>query len=332
MTKHVTILVPRANAILSSVVGPYKIFSAVNDFYTQSGQSTSPMFKIDLVGIHKESILYDGAFSIHCTAMLEDIEKTDLIIIPAVLPHNVIQDVEANYDFIPWIRQQRLVHNAEIASLCMGAFFLAETGLVDGKQCATHWAGIELFKQRYPHIDVKPEKIVTDQEGIYSSGGAYSFLNLIVHLVQKYCGKEVAIYISKLFEIDIDRDNQNQFAIFMGQKEHSDTTIQEAQTYIEEHIDKKISVDALSEQLAVSRRNFIRRFKKATGNTPLEYIQRVKIEVAKNALESSPKTINEVMYSIGYSDTKAFRNLFKRHTGLTPVAYKQKYNRELVSY
>ncbi|MBC3759463.1 helix-turn-helix domain-containing protein [Hyunsoonleella sp. SJ7] len=332
MTKHVTILVPRANAILSSVVGPYKIFSAVNDFYTQSGRSTSPMFKIDLVGIHKESILYDGAFSIHSTATPEDIEKTDLIIIPAVLPQSVIQDVEANYDFIPWIQQQRLVHNAEIASLCMGAFFLAETGLVDGKQCATHWAGIELFKQRYPHIDVKPEKIVTDQEGIYSSGGAYSFLNLIVHLVQKYCGKEVAIYISKLFEIDIDRDNQNQFAIFMGQKEHSDTTIKEAQTYIEEHIDKKISVDALSEQLAVSRRNFIRRFKKATGNTPLEYIQRVKIEVAKNALESSPKTINEVMFSIGYSDTKAFRNLFKRHTGLTPVAYKQKYNRELVSY
>ncbi|MEW4925092.1 helix-turn-helix domain-containing protein [Algibacter sp. 2305UL17-15] len=330
--KHISILVPKANVVLSSVVGPYKIFKSVNDFYLQSGKSEQPFFDINLVGIDKDTVLYDGAFSIHCTAILDDIDKTDLIIIPAVLPHCVLQEVEASYGFIPWIQQQRLVHNAEVASLCFGAFFLAETGLVDHKQCATHWAGIELFKQRYPHIDVKPEKIVTDQDGIYSSGGAYSFLNLILHLIQKYCGREVAIYVSKMFEIEIDRDNQNQFAIFNGQKEHPDTLIQKAQLFIERNVAEKISVEELSGTLAISSRNFIRRFKKATTNTPLEYIQRVKIEAAKNALESSPKTINEVMFSIGYSDTKAFRNLFKRYTGLTPVAYKQKYNRELVSY
>ncbi|WP_298238488.1 helix-turn-helix domain-containing protein [uncultured Algibacter sp.] len=330
--KHVSILVPKANAILSSIVGPYKIFSSVNHFFLQSGKSDAPLFDINLVGIDEKTVLYDGAFSIHCTATIEQIEKTDLIIIPAVLPQFVLQELEVNYDFVAWIKKQRLLHNAEIASLCMGAFLLAETGLVNHKQCTTHWAGIELFKQRYPQINIKPEKIITDEEGIYSSGGAYSFLNLMVHLVQKYCGKEVAIYVSKMFEIEIDRDNQNQFAIFKSQKEHSDTSIKKAQTYIEAHISDKISIEELSKKLAISSRNFIRRFKKATGNTPLEYIQRVKIETAKQELESSQKTINEIMFAIGYSDTKAFRGLFKRYTGLTPVAYKQKYNRELVSY
>ncbi len=330
--KHVSIIVPKSNVVLSSVVGPYKVFSSVNAFLLESGKSETPFFNIDLVGIDKTTVLYDGAFSINCTATINDINKTDLIIIPAAIPQHVLQELEINYAFVPWIKQQRLLHNTEIASLCFGAFLLAETGLVDHKQCTTHWAGIELFKQRYPQIDVKPEKIVTDEEGIYSSGGAYSFLNLLIHLVQKYCGKEAAIYVSKMFEIEIDRDNQNQFAIFKSQKNHPDALVREAQIYIENHTTEKISVEELSKKLAISNRNFIRRFKKATGNTPLEYIQRVKVETAKHALESSLQTINEVMFSIGYSDTKAFRNLFKRYTGLTPASYKQKYNRELTTY
>ncbi len=330
--KHVSILVPKSNVVLSSVVGPYKVFSNVNAFLLESGKSETPFFNIDLVGIDKTTVLYDGAFSINSTATINDIDKTDLIVIPAAIPQHVLQELEINYAFVPWMKQQRLLHNTEIASLCFGAFLLAETGLVDHKQCTTHWAGIELFKQRYPQIDVKPEKIVTDEEGIYSSGGAYSFLNLLIHLVQKYCGKEAAIYASKMFEIEIDRDNQNQFAIFKSQKNHPDALVREAQIYIENHTTEKISVEELSKKLAISNRNFIRRFKKATGNTPLEYIQRVKVETAKHALESSLQTINEVMFSIGYSDTKAFRNLFKRYTGLTPATYKQKYNRELTTY
>ncbi|GAA3616631.1 helix-turn-helix domain-containing protein [Flavivirga amylovorans] len=330
--KHVSILVPKSNTILSSVVGPYKIFKSVNDFILQSGKSEQPFFDINLVGLDKNTVLYDGAFSVHCDATIHDIVKTDLIIISAVRPEWITDGIKTNYEFIPWIKKQRNKHHAEVASLCLGAFLLAETGLLDHKQCTTHWAGIELFRQMYPKIDVLPEKIVTDQEGIYSSGGAYSFLNLIIHLVHKYCGQEVAVYVSKLFEIDISRDNQNQFAIFRGQKDHTDTLIQKAQLFIENNVTEKVSVEQLSGMLAVSQRNFIRRFKKATANTPLEYIQRVKVEAAKNALESTQNTINEVMFSVGYSDTKAFRGLFKRFTGLTPIAYKNKYNRELVSF
>jgi transcriptional regulator GlxA family with amidase domain len=204
---------------------------------------------------------------------------------------------------------------------------LAETGLLDGKACSTHWAAADEFKKRYPQINLTGEKIITEDNGIYSSGGAYSFLNLLVHLVEKYAGRETAIWCCKMFEIDFDRKDQNTFAIFNGQKDHSDEPIKNAQLYIENNFGEKISVEDLAKMFAISRRNFVRRFKKATTNTPIEYIQRVKIEAAKKSLESSTNNVQEVMYIVGYNDNKAFRTVFRKHTGLTPIDYRNKYNR-----
>ncbi|WP_420603459.1 GlxA family transcriptional regulator [Flagellimonas sp.] len=330
--KHVSILVPKGNAILSNVVGPFKVLMAVNQFLKQTGARDDNFFDIHLVGLEHDYSLYDGLFSIHCNSTITDIEKTDLVLIPALRPDKLDEDLEQNKDFIPWILHQRNVHNAEVASMCMGAFVLAQTGLIDGKQCATHWAGMELFKKMFPKVHLVSNKIVTEEDGIYSSGGAFSFLNLMLHLVEKYCGRGTAIYISKFFEIDMDRVDQNQFAIFQGQKDHDDTAIKEAQKYIESNVKDKISVEQLAKKYAISSRNFVRRFKKATQNTPLEYIQRVKIEAAKRTLESTEQNVNEVMYQVGYADQKAFRTVFKKYAGLSPVAYKSKYNRSRVNF
>ncbi|WP_411029431.1 GlxA family transcriptional regulator [Spongiimicrobium sp. 3-5] len=330
--KHVSILVPKGKSVLSSIVGPYKIFKAANKFLINTGKETQDFFDVHLVGIEKDSVLYDGAFSIHCDSVLEDIERTDLIIIPGFKPEKLPEQIQKNYDFIPWIKHQRKMHNTEVASLCLGAFVLAETGLVDGRQCATHWAGTDILKKMHPKISVVSSKVVTDEDGVYTSGGAYSFLNLVLHLIEKYCGRDTAIFISKFFEIEIDRENQNQFAIFQGQKDHEDDTIKMAQIFIEGNVEKRISVEKLAEKYAISRRNFVRRFKKATQNTPLEYIQRVKMEAAKKSLESTQNNVAEVMFGVGYSDQKAFRTVFKKHAGLSPIAYKSKYNRGLVDF
>ncbi len=330
--KHVSILVPKGNAILSNVVGPFKILMAANQFLKQTGAREDDFFDIHLVGLENDYPLYDGLFSIHCKSTIGDIEKTDLILIPALRPDKLDDDLEQNKDFIPWILHQRNVHNAEVASMCMGAFVLAQTGLIDGKQCATHWAGMELFKKMFPKVHLVSNKIVTDEDGIYSSGGAFSFLNLMLHLIEKYCGRATAIYLSKFFEIDMDRVDQNQFAIFQGQKDHDDSAIKEAQKYIESNVKDKISVEKLAKKYAISSRNFVRRFKKATQNTPLEYIQRVKIEAAKRSLESTEQNVNEVMYQVGYADQKAFRTVFKKYAGISPVAYKSKYNRSRVNF
>ena len=235
--------------------------------------------------------------------------------------------MENNEVFVPWIIQQ-YQKGAEVASFCIGSFFLAATGLLDGKQCATHWTAANSFRTIFPNVNLVDDRIMTEEDGIYTSGGAYSFLNLLVYIIEKYAGREIAVLVSKMFMIDIDRISQSPFIIFKGQKTHDDEPIKQAQEYIENNFEEKITVDQLASMFALGRRNMERRFKKATANTVTEYIQRVKIEAAKKTLETGRKNINEVMYDVGYSDTKAFRTIFKRITGLSPINYRNKYNKE----
>jgi transcriptional regulator GlxA family with amidase domain len=254
------------------------------------------------------------------------ITKTHLIIIPS-LNHNYQKSVKNNQLLIDWIEQQ-YKNGAEIASICTGAFLLAASGLLDGKTCSTHWAAAANFQKMFPKVKLQTDLLITDENGIYTNGGAYSFLNLMIYLVEKYFDRPTAIFCSKVFQIEMDRQSQSAFTIFTGQKQHGDEMVKKAQTYIESKLDEKISMEQLSSRLAVGRRNFDRRFIKATGNTPLEYAQRVKIESAKKFLETSRKTINEVMYEVGYSDVKAFREVFRKITGMSPLEYRARYNKE----
>ena len=324
--KHVSILIPKGDFILSSALGAYKVFNCANNYLMSVGKYNHPFFTIDLVGLSDETQLYNGLFSVKPNKLISDVEKTDVIIVATILG-DFDKSIELNREFIPWIKKQYSQNQAEIASLCTGAFLLAETGLIDGKSCSTHWANAGDFAKRYPKINVVPSEIIVEDCGIYSSGGAYSFLNLMVYLVEKYTGKEAAIWVSKFLEIDYNRVNQDQFYIFNGQKEHNDDEIMNAQNFIEENYSKKLMIEDLANRFAISTRNFIRRFKKATNNTPIEYIQRVKVEAAKEQLETTDCTINEIMFNVGYLDAKSFRNLFRKYTGMLPLDYKLKYSR-----
>jgi len=214
--------------------------------------------------------------------------------------------------------------------MCTGAFLLAATGLLDGKSCSTHWVVADNFRIRFPKVNLKPDQLITDENGIYTNGGAYSFLNLLLYLIEKNFDRQTAIYCSKVFQIEMDRHSQSSFIIFKGQKLHSDEMIKEAQSYLENNLSQKIAIEDLSARFAVGRRNFDRRFIKATGNTPIEYLQRAKIESAKRAFETGQKTINEVMYEVGYTDAKAFREVFRKLTGISPLEYRNRYNKNLM--
>jgi len=322
--KHLTILVPEGKNNLSSIVGPYKIFTRANEFWKAAGKKE--LFKIELAGVSKEVEFYNGLFAVRPNTIISAIPKTDLVIIPS-LNHNYEKALKGNKLMIEWIEEQ-YKNGAEIASICTGAFMLAATGLLDGKRCSTHWAVAENFTIMFPKVNLQTDQLITDEDGIYTNGGAYSFLNLMIYLVEKYYDRQTAIYCSKVFQIEMDRNSQSSFAIFTGQKLHGDEIVKKAQMYIESKPDEKISVEDLSSRFAVGRRTFDRRFIKATGNTPLEYAQRVKIESAKKALETSRKTINEIMYAVGYSDVKAFREVFRKITGMSPLDYKHRYNKE----
>jgi len=321
--KHVSILIPRGNASLTNIEGTHQLLSEVNGMLVMQGKK--PLFDIHLVGLSDESTQRNGLFTIKPDQKARDVQKTDLIIIPAFFDDQQVA-MEANREFLPWIVQQ-YEGGAEVASFCLGAFFLAQTGLLEGKQCATHWRFANEFRAMFPKANLVDGKIMTEDEGIYTSGGAYSYLNLLVYLVEKHAGREIAIITAKSFMIDIDRNSQSPFIIFQGQKAHEDEEIKKAQEFIETNFEDKISVDQLADMFAIGRRSFERRFKKATCNTVAEYIQRVKVEAAKKRFETSRKNINEVMYDVGYSDIKTFRTTFRRVTGLSPVEYRNKYNK-----
>jgi transcriptional regulator GlxA family with amidase domain len=324
--KNVSILVPET-AVIEAVADPHYMFKAVNQFLQVAGKE--PLFNVQLVGLSKEIKLDNCVFSVHTDALLKDVKKTDLIFIPAV-SGNMEKAIELNKGLLPWIVEQ-YNNGSEVASLCVGAFLLAATGLLNGKKCSTHWNMTNDFRTMFPEVELVDGSIITEEQGIYSSGGATSYWNLLLYLVEKYTDRDTAILASKYFAIDIDRDSQSSFMMFQGQKEHEDAEIITTQEFIENNYQEKITVDELAEMVAVGRRSFERRFKKATNNTVVEYIQRVKIEAAKRKFESSLKNINQVMYDVGYTDTKAFRTVFKKITGLTPVEYRNKYNKPAVS-
>lgn len=318
----VTILVPDGEVNLNSVAGAHEILSRANDYWQKLGNRSK--LQIRIAGFVSESKINKGYFSIHPDD-ISTIKKTDLLIIPSIFG-DYSKAVKKNEALIDWIRQQ-YKGGAEIASMCSGAFLLAATGLMDGRTCSTHWNAASAFRQMYPDVKIAEDKIITDENGIYTNGGGYSFLNLMLYLVEKLFDGAVAIYCSKIFQIDIERTTQSAFTIFHIQKGHGDELINKAQTYIEDNIDAKISFEKLASKLAISRRNFDRRFIKATGNTPVEYLQRVKVEAAKKELERGRKTVFEIMSDVGYADDKAFREVFKKVTGLSPMDYRNKYSK-----
>ena len=326
--KHISVLVPSGTSIVDTIIAPYNLLRMANSHQRRLHRANEDSYRIDLVGLTKDPVQYQGLFSIQPTATIHEIPKTDLIIVSPI-SGNLAKEIDNNMEFVHWMRKQRIEHNAELASLCKGAFLLAETGLLNGKSCATHWTAHDEFRKRYPAVKLQPEKIICEDNGIFSSGGAYSILNFTLYLIERYFGRETAIWCSKISEIEFDRISQNEFIIFSGQKDHSDEPIKTAQAYIENHYDQKLNISDIADRVNLNGRSFLRRFKKATANTPLEYIQRVKIEAAKKKLETSTDTILEIMYAIGYNDDKAFRSVFKKYAGLSPKQYRLKYNREM---
>jgi transcriptional regulator GlxA family with amidase domain len=310
-------------AVLSAISGPLDILIGTNRFLQSKDQPAA--FRVELVSEKPGNIRLHQPAEFICHKMLTEVSHTDLIIAPAFNgpPQEILQK---NRALVEWIKIMRH-RGSEVASLCYGSYFLGEAGLLDGKNCTSHWLTIGDMQHRYPKAGVLPDVVITDEDGIYTSGGAFSSLNLVLYLVEKFCGRETGIQISKMFSIDMDRVSQAHFSVFTGQHGHNDNDVLKAQNYIEQNYQNPLTVEEVAEISNMSKRNFIRRFKKATQNTPLEYIQRVKIEAAKKALEKGGENISSLIYNVGYNDAKTFRNVFKRFTGLTPRDYRNKYSR-----
>ncbi|MCP9748911.1 GlxA family transcriptional regulator [Lacihabitans sp. CS3-21] len=326
--KHLSILVPDEQTNMSTIaciVGANQVFSEANNYLARKDEKA--IFKIELVGATKSDFLNNNLISIKHQVAISEIDRTDLILIPASLIRSYDTASKNNKLLIDWVAKH-YKQGAEIASMCAGSFMLASSGILDGKTCSTHWALSENFRELFPNVNLQTDQLITDENGIYTNGGAYSFLHLLMYLVEKFYDRQIAIHCAKYFQIDLDRNLQAEFSIFNGHKKHNDEAILMAQKILEENYKDKISFEKLSFDLNIGRRNFDRRFIKATGFTPLDYLQRVKTEAAKKMFETTRKTVNEIMYEVGYNDAKAFRDVFSRVTGRSPLEYKSKYNKE----
>lgn len=318
-----------AEAVLSSAIAPLDVFTRTNSILVAQGQPAA--FDVHLLTLNHAAALADNLAFVQHT-QLSDFPPAPLghdqclIIIPAFLG-NWDEVCADNTALIHWLKQQ-YQHGSEIASLCKGSYFLAAAGLLDGKPCTSHWAVAEDLQQRYPAIQLQPDAVITDQNGVYTGGGAFSSLNLIVYLIEKFCGHTLGILVAKHFSIQRDHVSQAHFAMFNGLTRHNDQPIRSAQDYIQSNWQKPLTIDAIAEQVNMSKRNFIRRFKQAVNLTPAEYIQRVKIEAAKKSLETGRASISDIIYTLGYNDIKTFRDTFKRITGITPQDYRKKYAHE----
>lgn len=314
--KKIVIVIPKADVILSSITGSLKLFQAAIDF---DNTDTT----IILAGAKKKYTAFEGLFSIHTHTHFLDIDDADLIIIPSV-KSDLAAAIKENTALLKWLRIQHK-KGSYIASLCAGSFLLGGAGLLDKKRCTTHWLFSKQFKQMFPKAQYCKHNVITEDNRIFTSGGAFTFLNLIVYLIERFYGKEVAQWIIGVYQIDYTRNSQNPFVLLSTQKNHTNNFIKEAQKFIELNYMKKLSNAEIAEYCKLSERTLIRRFKENSGNTPNEYLQRVRIEKAKELLSGSNKSISEIQFHVGYNDPKTFRRIFLRYTTLTPGAYRKRY-------
>jgi transcriptional regulator GlxA family with amidase domain len=318
--KHITILALEGT-IASTVTGPADIFSLAGVLWNRiRGVRPEPNFKVVIASVEGGPVTSVNGVVIQPHLSTGDVKKTDLILISA---EDLAALDAASRKTTPWLLKHH-ESGATLASVCTGAFLLAETGLLNGKRATTHWGFAELFRKRYPQVDLRPESLITDEGSLLCGGGAFSYFDLSLYLVERYCGFEIAAQCGKSLLLDLGRTSQVPYAIFEYQKHHCDEQVLAAQTFIEKNYSSEMNVDGLADEVGMSPRNFKRRFRKATGDSPLAYLQRYRVEAAKRLLENTPLSIAEVCYRVGYEDLGFFRRIFKRHVGINPFEYRQR--------
>src|SRR2546428_1163918 len=308
----------------STAVGPLEVFRHAGSLWNYlTGTPQAPRFRVTTASVDGGAVLCDGPIHIKPDVALKAVRKTDLIFIPTT-GLGIDDVVERNAPVVPWMRRWHK-RGAAIASVCSGVGLVAATGMLDGKRATTHWGLAERFREKYPNVKWMPELMVTEDRGFYCGGGVNAALDLSLYLVEKFCGHEIAVQTSKALLIETPRAWQSGFAIVPLKTDHNDDNISHAQEWLHQNFDKTFPLEAPARRVGMSLRNFVRRFKQATGDSPLMYLQKLRIAAAKRLLESDHRTVQEISEAVGYQDVAFFRNLFQRHTGVSPSAYRQRF-------
>lgn len=308
----------------STATGPMEVFRHAGYLWNLfTGTQRTPRFRVTTASADGQPVKCDGGIQIHPSTSLQDVGETDLIFVPAAWLSK--DGVELNAPIVRWLKQRRN-HGVAFASVCSGVGLVAAAGLLDGKRATTHWGLAERFQEIYPRVNWMPELMVTEDRGFYCGGGVNASLDLSIYLVERFCGHEIAMQTAKALLIETPRAWQWGFAIVPLKADHKDDAISRAQEWMHENFAKTFSLEDQARRIGMSVRNFVRRFRQATGDSPLLYLQKLRIAAAKRMLESNHRRMQEISDAVGYQDVVFFRTLFERHTGVSPTAYRARFD------
>lgn len=302
----------------SMITGVADILSFANT------QRSKTLFEVDIITPDGAPVLSFNKFPIAANKSFKTKTVYDLVYIPGFLA-DVNQVLQQEKNSIEWLKKQ-FKNGAKIAAACNGNFLLAETGILKNKRATTHWSLINEFRQRYRDVLLQPEKIIIDEGNILSAAGVTACINLSIYLVYRFGSPELASLCSKVFLVDSGRRIQTPYENYTLPKKHGDDSILQTQEWLERNFKEPISLDAIAQICNLGKRTLIRRFKRATGDTPLVYLQRLRIENAKRLLEATGSTFSEITWQVGYEDVSSFQRLFKGETGLSPKEYRTKFS------
>ncbi len=319
--KNIALVLPE-DYKLSSVATILDVFETVNHLQKLKGREIP--FRIHLLQTPDQILKNGKRFHQYLLRSTRSKLQADLVLIPAFTSENLKLSLAKNRDFLPWLQKQYR-QGSEIASFCTGAFLFAESGLLNGKLATTHVDHCSNMIIAYPTVFVKPGRTLTVDWNCYTSGGSTSSFHLLIYLVQKFCGQELAVRISKVFAIELDRHQQSYFSTFRPDHSHNDELVKKVQQKIESNYLRINTIEEVTKNLPASRRNIVRRFKQVTGVPPITYLQNVRIETAKKLLEQGDQSISEIITQTGYADPKSFRKVFLKLVGITPIEYRDKF-------
>jgi len=312
----------------STALGPIEVFHSAGQLWNMlRGDEPEPSFCVTVASIDGHSVTSPYGVTLSPQTSIREVKTANIIIVPASG-----LDLDGQFvrhrDLMPWLINWHS-KGAYIASICSGAAYLAEAGLLNGRTATTHWAVAKAYEKRYPNVNWRPELFITEDQRVLCSGGVYASIDLSLYLVEKFCGHEVALRCAKSLLVNMPRHHQSGYAVLPLSRPHPDVKIRAAESYIDQHFDRDLTIEVLADRVNMTPRTFLRRFKSATGRKPGEYMQSLRITIAREMLENDSRSVEAVSRAVGYDDSAFFRTLFKRHTGMTPGEYRGKFARSV---
>lgn len=308
----------------STAVAPLEVFSAAGVLWNQMRrEEPAPWFHVRTASQDGRAVRTGVNLSLEPVCTLDEIDSTDIVVVSAV-GADIDAACAANAPLYPWLRDQHR-RGAIIAGVCAGAGLVAEAGLLDGRTATTHWGVVEACRRRHPAVRWLPERLITESDRVLCSGGVYASVDLSLYLVEKLCGHAVAVETARALLLETPRTWQNGYAAEPPETVHDDARIREAQQWLFRHFTETVRIESLATQAGMSPRTFARRFKLATGETPMSYLHRLRVNAARHLLEDELQSIRQVCQAVGYDDVAYFRRLFRRYTGTSPRAYRERF-------